>query len=184
MTSYSYFEPPKTLSYLAHEVGCRRRVYLYNTIISSQHVSAERRSQAVLMLRSGDIIFPSGGFFDYFLFGCTPVSPAYTLSLFCDSASQVTFHQKRRDRFNSLQCEGGKAEKSRQQKKARGRGWAIHRPLPATFIFIFFEKWKGNMERGTFLTVLSFSFCTLTSDLCIEKSICLLGCGTEGLYFS
>jgi hypothetical protein len=97
------------------------------------------------MLRSGDIIFPPGGFFDYFLFGCTPVSPAYTLSLFCDSASQVTFHQKRRDRFNSLQCEGGKAEKSRQQKKKLVAEDGLSTVRCQPLLFLFFSK----SGRGT-----------------------------------
>jgi len=79
--------------------------------------------------------------------------------------------------------EGRQKNQGNKKKLVAEDGLSTIRCQPLLFLF-FFKKWKGKMERGTFLTVLSFSFCTLTSDLCIEKSICLLGCGTEGLYFS
>jgi len=135
---------PKKIVVSCLEVGCWRRVYLYNTIISSQHISdgTAKRSGVDIW---GDY-FPLNGIFNYFSSG-VPFSAVYILSLYCDTAAAIHHVTEQKGEISFPAGWRREGRKIKAIKKARGRGWASRHPLSATFYFLFFRKVEG--EEGT-----------------------------------
>jgi len=96
----------------------------------------------------GILFFPQAVFFDYFLFGCTPVSLAYTLSLFCDTAP-AKWHSTRREGTGLIPCNVKEGRQKNQGNKKKSSWQRMGYPPSAAshFYFYFFRKVEG--EHGT-----------------------------------